>query len=182
MGLIMGCTIRHSGPSVTLLQFVDDCLIFLESYLDYVQNLRGILLMFKGISSLEVNLATLKLMGVRLMPNSLELASILGCQASSLPSIYLGLPLGAKSRSKHIWDPVIERFDRRLSAWKGRYLLKGSKLVLLKSVLSNLPIYTLSLFQALSSIIKSLEAIRRRFLWDSYAGNGKYPLVCLQAF
>lgn len=36
--------------------------------------------------------------------------------------------------------PVVERFDRKLSNWKGKYFSLGGRLMLIKSVLANIPI------------------------------------------
>ena len=41
------------------------------------------------------------------------------------PSLYLGLPLGAKYKEKSIRQPIVERFGRRLSGWKTKYLSEG---------------------------------------------------------
>lgn len=53
--------------------------------------------------------------------------------------------LGAKAFSKLIWNLVLEKMSSKLVHWKGNYLSFGGKLVLLKSVLTSLPIYFLSL-------------------------------------
>ena len=42
-----------------------------------------------------------------------ELAVELGYRVGSLPSQYLGLPLGAPNRAPYIWDGVEERVRRR---------------------------------------------------------------------
>jgi len=60
--------------------------------------------------------------------NILSLAGVLGCSIDSLPSSHLGLPLGAKFKDKSIWEPVVERFERRLSGWKSKYISKGGRL------------------------------------------------------
>ena len=44
-----------------------------------------------------------------------ELVAILGCKVSALPMTYLGLPLGVKFHSPSIWDPIIEKMERRLA-------------------------------------------------------------------
>ncbi|CAN1816595.1 Putative ribonuclease H protein At1g65750 [Linum perenne] len=54
----------------------------------------------------------------------------------------------------------------RLDTWKAKFLSFGGRLVLIKSVLSSLPVYYLSLFKAPSSVITSLERIQNRFLWS----------------
>jgi len=74
------------------------------------------------------------------------LAHLLGCQVASLPMTYLGLPLGASYKSVSIWNGVIEKLERRLAGWMEAYVfVKGGRLTLLKSTLSNLPTYLLSL-------------------------------------
>ena len=49
--------------------------------------------------------------------------------------------------------------------------------MLLKSTLSSLPTYYLSLFTIPKSVAARLESIRRNFLWESSEGSFKYPLV-----
>ena len=45
------------------------------------------------------------------------------------------------------------------------YISKGGKLTLIRSTLSNLPIYLLSLFRLPKSVKCRLEKIQRDFLW-----------------
>ncbi|RVW37600.1 hypothetical protein CK203_073990 [Vitis vinifera] len=59
----------------------------------------------------------------------------------SLPSSYLGLPLGAPFKSVAIWDRVKERFRKTLTMWKRQYISKGGRLTLIQSTLASLPIY-----------------------------------------
>ena len=51
----------------------------------------------------------------------------LGCKQSSLPMKYFGLPLGAKWKDRAVWNPIIEKVERRLAGWKRLYLSKGGK-------------------------------------------------------
>jgi hypothetical protein len=44
------------------------------------------------------------------------LVRILGCGISTMPAKYLGLPLGASYKAKHIWDGVIEKVEYRLAS------------------------------------------------------------------
>ena len=38
---------------------------------------------------------------------------------------YLGIPLGAKWKDRVVWNPIIEKVERRLAGWKKLYLSKG---------------------------------------------------------
>ena len=86
-----------------------------------------------------------------------ELVAILGCRQSSLPMTYLGLPLGAKFKDRAIWNPILEKMERRLTSWKRLYLSKGGKVTLLKSTLSTLLTYDLSLFPILVDVANRIE-------------------------
>jgi hypothetical protein len=90
---------------------------------------------------------------------------------------YLGLPLGAKFKESTIWNPIIEKMERHLAGWKRLYLSKGGKVTLIKSTLSNLPTYFLSLFLIPSEVAKRLEKLQRDFLWSGLGSEFKYHLV-----
>jgi hypothetical protein len=90
---------------------------------------------------------------------------------------YLGLPLGAKFKETTIWNPIIEKMERRLAGWKRLYLSKGGKVTLIKSTLSNLPTYFLSLFPIPVDVARRLEKIQRDFLWSGLGEEFKYHLV-----
>ncbi|RVX03926.1 hypothetical protein CK203_021738 [Vitis vinifera] len=93
------------------------------------------------------------------------LETVLGCKIGSLPTSYLGLPLGAPYKSTRVWDAVEKRFRKRLSLWKRQYLSKGDHLALLKNTFSSLPTYFLSLFVISKRVCARLEKIQRDFLW-----------------
>jgi hypothetical protein len=59
------------------------------------------------------------------------LAQVLGGRIISFPMKYLGLPLGARYEWKEIWNPVLEKMEKRLAGWKIIYLSNGSRLTLI---------------------------------------------------
>ena len=98
-----------------------------------------------------------------------ELAVELGCGVGSLPSSYLGLPLGAPHRALGVWDSIEDRSRRRLATWKRQYISKGGRITLIRSTLSSLPIYFLSLFRMPKIVCSRLEKLQRDFLWGGGA-------------
>ena len=96
-----------------------------------------------------------------------------GCRIGSLPITYLGMPLGASYKSPTIWNPILEKIERKLAGWKKLYLSKGERLTLLKSTLSSLPTYYLSLFTISLHVANKIEKLQRDFLW----GDSKAHLV-----
>ena len=64
-----------------------------------------------------------------------------------------------------MWDGVEERLRKRLVMWKRQYISKGGRLTLIKSTLSNMPTYLMSLFRLPRRVKLRLEKIQRDFLW-----------------
>ena len=159
------------------LLFVDDTLVFCDAESNHITALRGILSRFEEMSGLKINLGKSELVPVGDVPNPHELVEILGYRESALPLKYLGLPLGASFKDKMIRNPILEKMERRLAGWKRLYLSKGGKVILIKSTLSSLPMYFLSLFPIPGRVAKRMEKLQRNFLWNGIGDNHKIHLV-----
>ena len=151
-------------------------LIFCDADSHHLVAMRGILARFEVVSRLKNNLLKSELVPIGIVPNMEELVEILGCRQSSLPLKYLGLSLGAIHKEEAIWNPVLEKMERRLAGWKRLYLSKGGKVTLIKSTLSSLPTYFLSLFPVPTKVANCKEKLQRDFLWSSIDAP-KMPLV-----
>ena len=121
--------------------------------------LSWILAWFEALSGLRINLDKSSLLPVGRVENEENLAIELGCKIGSLPAEELGLPLGAKQKASSVWDGVEERFRKRLANWKRQYISKGGRLTLIRSSLSNLPNYVMSLFRLPRKVNIKLEKI-----------------------
>jgi hypothetical protein len=106
-----------------------------------------------------------------------QLADVLGCGTGDLPLKYLGLPLGASFKLKAMWADLEDLISRRLAPWKQLYLSKGARVTLIKTTLSNLPTYMLSLFPIPAYVVKRIEKIQRDFLWGGKNEEVKFHLV-----
>ena len=179
-GYISGFSVGDSTGaelSISHSLFADDTLIFCGDDSEQAWHLRGVFIWFQAISGLKINLSKSELVPVGTVQNVPELASILGCHVASLPLTYLGLPLGASFKSKSIWAGVVERMEKRLAGWKRMYLSKGGRVTLIKSTLSSLPTYYLSLFPIPMSIASRIEKLQRDFLWGGFEDERKFHLV-----
>lgn len=87
------------------------------------------------------------------------------CENGRLPFTYLGLLIRANPKKESTWKHVVEVMKKRLSRWKGRHLSLGGRIVLLKSVLSSIPLYYLSFFRPPRKVLKKLMGIKRTYLW-----------------
>ncbi|KAJ6925966.1 hypothetical protein NC651_010415 [Populus alba x Populus x berolinensis] len=166
LGLIEGVSIGQAGFHLSYLQFADDTLIFSSASLESMQNVKRILLCFELMSGLKVNFSKSSIFGVGIEDQCDYTAQTLRCKQGHLPFKYLGLPIGANSCRLMMWNPIIQNISSRLAAWKGKLLSIGGRLCLIKSVLSNLPIYFLSLFPMPVAVSTTIEKKFRCFLWS----------------
>ncbi|XP_050277754.1 uncharacterized protein LOC126719217 [Quercus robur] len=120
-GHMSGFDVGHlEGRSleVSHLLFADDTLIFCDADLDQVLFLRMILIWFEVVSGLKINLGKSELVPIGMVHNLGLLLNVLGCKQGTPPMKYLGLPLGDKCKDKIIWNPILEKIERRLAGWK----------------------------------------------------------------
>ena len=131
-----------------------------------MRTIQTVLLLLEEVSGLKVNFNKSMLTGVNISPSwLLEAATVLNCETGLIPFVYLGLPIGGDGRKLSFWKPVLDRITARLSSWNNKYLSFGGRLVLLKSILSSLPVYFLFFFQAPTGIISSIGSIFLIFFW-----------------
>ena len=145
---------------VSHLQFADDTLLIGEKSWANVRAMRAGLRLFEAMSGLKVNFHKSSLVGVNINASWLaEAAFVLRCKVGKIPFLYLGLSIGGDPRRLSFWEPVVNRIKSRLSGWHSRFLSFGGRLILLKSVLTALPVYALSFFKAPAGIISSIESL-----------------------
>ncbi|RVW15066.1 putative ribonuclease H protein [Vitis vinifera] len=186
-GFLAPCMIRgrrSEGVQISHLLFADDTLIFCEAKEDQLLYMGWLLMWFEAISGLRVNLEKSELIPVGRVENVDELADEFGYRVGKLPSTYLGMPLGAPFKSVAAWDGIEERFRKKLAMWKRQYISKGGRITLVRSTLSNLPIYFMSIFQMPRAVRIRLEKIQKDFLWGGGALVQKphlvnWSIVCL---
>ncbi|GAU31199.1 hypothetical protein TSUD_210560 [Trifolium subterraneum] len=106
---------------VSHLQFADDTLILGVKSWANIRALRAVLVLFETMS---------------------------GLKWEKFLSFIWDFLLGGDLRRLGLWDPMLTRLKKRLYGWKSRFLSFGGRLVLLKSVLTSLPVYVLSFFKA----------------------------------
>jgi len=108
---------------------------------------------------LRVNLVKSKMVPIGEVNSVHALAEIFGCRVGALPMTYLGMSLRAPHKSLAIWNPILEKIERKLAGWKKLYLSKDGRLTLLKSMPSSLPTYFLSLFTTPTHVANKIEKL-----------------------
>ena len=179
-GYLLGSSVGSSDRQqvvISYLLFADDTLIFCDVDPHQLTSLRYVFTWFEAVFGLKINLGKSKLVPVGKVGNMDSLVDILGCNMGSLPMKCLGVPLGAGFKEKAIWNPILEKVEKRLAGWKRLYLSKGGRVTLIKSTLSSIPTYLLSLFSMPVSVAHRLEKLQRDFLWGSIGEEKRFHLI-----
>lgn len=156
--LISWYSADNSSLEVSHWQFAYDTITFCDASLYEIENLKSILCWFELISGLKINFDKSEMIGIRVENNFLHLlANAIGCKIGHFPSKHLGLPLCMGIPKRNLWNPVIERIEKRLSTWKGKLISFGGRITLLKSVRVSIPIYFLSCFRCLIKVVRRIE-------------------------
>ncbi|GJW17464.1 hypothetical protein Tco_0024900 [Tanacetum coccineum] len=125
-------------------------------------------------------------------------AYIIGCSTFSTPFSYLGVKVGMSPSRRKAWDEIIGKVSNRLSKWKIKTLSVGGRLTLIKSVLTSLPLYHMSLYKAPLGVLRDLESLRRNFFngcilsnrliavfWESFSfcsHRFRFPYISLELY
>ena len=111
-------------------------------------------------TGLRINLDKSEILPVGRVENLETLALEAGCKVGRLPSSYLGIPLGANHKSVAVWYGVEERFRKQLALWKRQFISKGGRITLIRSTLSSMPIYLMSLLRMPRAVSLRLEKFK----------------------
>ena len=136
-----------------------------------------VLTCFEAVTGLQVNMHKSEIVPVGEVLDLSRLAALLSCKIGSTLLNYLGMPLGGPYKALSMWDPILEKIKRRLTGWKKLYLSKGGRLTLLKSTLSSMPTYFMSLFPIPIKVARRIELLQRNFLWNGLGDSHSYHLV-----
>ncbi|GMP23993.1 hypothetical protein CsSME_00001406 [Camellia sinensis var. sinensis] len=166
--------------NVSHLQFADDTLFLCKADWAEIEAMKRVLRCFEIVSGLRINFHKSVVCGVGVDDELVkEFVAKLNCLGQKLPLKYLGLPLGANPSRRQTWQPVIDKVKLKLAGWKRRLLSFAGRLVLIKSVLSKLPTYYMSLFKIPESVAKDINRLQAAFLWGDTELRRKVHLVDL---
>ena len=141
-------------------------------------NIKLIICIFEQLSGLKINFHKSEIFcfgKAKDMQN--QYAKIFGCEVGSLPFRYLGIQIHHRKLLNKGWNPVENRFEKKLGCWQGKLLSYGDRLVLINSVLTSLPMFMLSFIKIPKGVLKRLDFYRSRFFWQSDQHKRKYRLT-----
>lgn len=102
---------------------------------------------------------------------------MLGCEIEKGQMNYLGMKIGGNTHRKESWIWLVQKVKNRIAIWDGKNVSMGGRATLIQSVLSSIPIYSLSMFLLPNCSILDLIRVQRGFLWGGSSSTPKIPWV-----
>jgi hypothetical protein len=156
--------------------YVDDVVLFFKPIEEELNCVKMILDCFGSASGLVCNMHKSCAIPIRCSEQAVqEGCNLLLCSSASFPCTYLGLPVSDKRLRKTDLMTWVEKIADRLPNRKACLLNLAGRTTLVRFVLSAIPIYLLIAMNIPKWVIKSIDKIRRGFLWrgrkDVNGGN-----------
>lgn len=103
------------------------------------------------------------------------IANTTGYSTKEFPVKYLGLPLISGRCKKAFFSAIVDKIKilRKVKGWRSSLLSAGGRLILIKHVLSAIPIYTLASTAIQKGIHSLIEKHFSNFFWCSNEGKNK---------
>lgn len=142
-------------PIVSHLLFADDSIIFTNGSKSSLKNWMQFIIKYESSSGQKISRdKSCFIMAKKTTPARASIVSLAtGFHRSTLPLQYLGAPLFKGAPKSAYFQALVDKVRKKLASWKTNLLSKGGKITLLQSVLSSIPIYTLSVLSPPVSII-----------------------------
>lgn len=174
-GVVHGCRITRHAPIISHLLFVDDCFLFFRANALETSSIKQCLEEYELASGQKVNYQK---SAISFSPNTTtsqceDICSLLGVQHEKTMSRYLGLPPMVGRNKYNTFRFLKDRVWQKLNSWRGRFLSRAGKEVLLKAVIQAIPSYTMSLFMLPMQLCIDIERLMNRFWWSSAGLDGK---------
>lgn len=151
--------------------YTDDAVIFTNPRKEDVSCIMQIMHAFGDATGLRINMAKSTCSMIRCQGIDMDevLADFAGARTGFLIK-YLGLPLTlGRTRLVHL-QYIQDRAKSKMAGWQGKLITVAGRRELVRSVLSSLPVYLVTVIKPPKKFIKEFDKIRRRFLW---AGDGQ---------
>jgi hypothetical protein len=178
LGFFDGLVPHLVEGGLSILQYTDDTILFLDDDLEKAKGLKLVLSVFEKLSGLKINFHKSELFYFgEPRDRTGECVHLFGCKEGEFPFRYLGIPMSPTRLSNKDWRVVEERLQKKLSSWKGKMLSPGGRLVLINSILSSLPMFMMSLFRIPKGVLEKLDYYRSRLFWQCDEHKKKYRLA-----
>ncbi|KAJ1687942.1 hypothetical protein LUZ63_019332 [Rhynchospora breviuscula] len=165
--VLKGLRLAATAPYLTHIMYADDLIILGTADREEIQNLKHILMCFGEASGLEINPAKSKLWFTKTCHENMREMIITEFQAQLARNDekYLGAFVMAKGGAKRTENMLIDRLTEKFAGWKCSMLSHAGHLVLIKSVLTSLPVYYMSTKRLPRCVLNKMSSLIAKFFW-----------------
>jgi hypothetical protein len=144
--------------------YADDAALFIQPKEEDLKSTESILDMFAQACRLMTNLTKTQYYPIRCENTNMNFLLQAGRNISSFPCTYLGLPLSFKKPPRSMLQPMLQKIVDKLLGWKRNFLSYPGRETLIKTVLTAMPPFFITVFNPSKWFIFGLDRFRRH-LW-----------------
>ena len=90
---------------------------------------------------------------------------------------YLGIPISDSRLTMADLRPTVTRMQHRVEPWKGRWLSKAARVILINSSLASLLWFLMSFYSLHETLHHEIAKYQSRFFWAGEGDKQKYHMV-----
>ncbi|XP_058757247.1 uncharacterized protein LOC131630489 [Vicia villosa] len=106
-----------------------------------------------------------------------RLAEIVGFTIAYPPFVYLGFPIFVgKPKAIHFLS-LAGKIRMKVASWKAKLLSMAGRVLLVKTIIQSMMVHNIAIYDWPSSVIKSIEASSRNFIWSENVDQNKLVIV-----
>uniref|UniRef100_A0A803NNJ0 Reverse transcriptase domain-containing protein n=1 Tax=Cannabis sativa TaxID=3483 RepID=A0A803NNJ0_CANSA len=176
LGELTGYCVSNNSPSVSHLMYADDTIFFTKADSQEVDTLAEVLDRYCYWSGQRINVSKSKILLSKNCDTAVgeAIAEALGFNIMQGDETFLGNPLFVSGNRRQDFQFIIDNVRNRMDGWRAKLLSQAARTVLIKNVISAIPIYSMSIFLLPKTITDSLDALARRFWWTGSVREGRF--------
>ncbi|XP_057836467.1 uncharacterized protein LOC131046699 [Cryptomeria japonica] len=179
-GMCKGIEISRAVESTTHSQFANDTCLFGVASMHEASVMKNVLDIFSWATGHEINWLKSEIFFFHTEFGSQKAISrLFGIKIGQLLAKFLSMPLFSRAGKSDIKKGLLDGCKAKMEGWKSNWLSLASRLLMLKTVVSAMPIFPMAWFKLPGSIIKNMQQKMRKFLWN---GNQDHDKISLMAW
>eukprot|EP00253_Pinus_taeda_P009858 PITA_09858 len=172
--ILPGLRMVQNVKEINHAQFADDTLLLGGASINSASSFKKELDIYKEASGSKINYSKSTIYGWNCSANNLaDIARLLEmkiCQDWESFK-YLGIPIFRSIPKVSHWIPLLDKLKLRRHAWGASWLNTAGKIILIKSVLTSMPLFQHSILLAPKTFLSKMDGMLRRFLWEGGKNN-----------
>lgn len=177
-GMWKGIEIARGVDSTTHSQFADDTCLFGVASMHEATVMKKVLDTYSWATRQEINWDKSEMFFFHTeVASQREIARLFRIKIGQLPRKFLGMPLFFGVGKAKIWKGLLDGCKAKMEGWKSTWLSLVGRLLMLKTVVSAIPIFPMAYFKLPGMVIKNMQQKMRKFLWNGNQEQDKTPLM-----